>query len=141
MNLDKIQYRLTADDEEIDVEAWVEGIRLGYAWTSRTDDRLQLAEWFVEPEVSIAGRTWKLRGRGIGSELLRHMLNQADAAGVREVWGCVTAEDIQNGPELLARYERHGFVVGDADAECLSHVRTAVKKIVRQKPVCTNSQG
>src|ERR1700721_728258 len=129
MNLDNIQYRLIVDDEEIDVEAWRGGSRLGYVWTSRTDDRLQLAEWFVEPEVWIAGQTWKPRGRGIGSELLRQILNEADAAGVREVWGCVTAEDIQIGPELLARYERHGFVVSDADSECLSHVRTAVKKI------------
>jgi N-acetylglutamate synthase-like GNAT family acetyltransferase len=71
-----------------------------------------------------------LLGEGIGRELLRRFLQEADASGVREIYGSVTGDDLQRSPFLLGWYERHGFQILEPDAECIPQ---AIKKIMRQR--------
>jgi ribosomal protein S18 acetylase RimI-like enzyme len=73
-----------------------------------------------------------LRGKGIGRELLARLLQEADAAGIEEIWGSVMPADIDGTPYLLAWYQRCGFVATEPDGEC---VRGAAKKIVRRRPI------
>jgi hypothetical protein len=143
MGLGKIEYMII-DDEEFDAEARLNGMRIGYANCVRTGDRLMLADIkiFDEPPQGRptlirrlqsffgAGRPIQLRRRGIGSELLALVLREADSAGIRETWGSVTHEDLNNQPALLAWYQRHGFLIAEPDGEC---VNGAVKKVVRRR--------
>ncbi|HYE21442.1 MAG TPA: GNAT family N-acetyltransferase, partial [Tepidisphaeraceae bacterium] len=72
-----------------------------------------------------------LRRRGIGTGLLRRFLEEADAAGVAQVWGSVTAVDLGRNPELLGWYTRRGFEVTAPDGKCdpdASHM------IIRNRP-------
>ncbi len=136
-----IDYTFTGDDGDFDVEAHLNGVRVGWAWGTRAGDRVNLANidvthdglrrgaglpWFIRQWLP----TRRLRRRGIGSALLRRVLREADADGVREVWGCVTQKDLTESPFLLRWYERHGFAIGAPDDECMGN---AVKKIVRRR--------
>src|SRR4051794_682856 len=106
MDLSRTEY--VVDDESLDVEAWLDGRKIGYAWCERTGDRLKVADLHVGDAY---------RRRGIGSELLRRVLRAADAAGILEVWGVVTADDLARWPGLLDWYRRHGFGVAEPDGE------------------------
>lgn len=122
MNRGEIDYVVTENDsEELNIEARLDGCRIGYVWCERRRDRLQICDLRIDEEQ---------RRRGIGTALLRRLIDDADTAGVREIWGEVTSKDIEDWPGLLPWYKRHDFVVRDPDAEC---IRTAAKKIVRQR--------
>ena len=75
-----------------------------------------------------------LRRTGIGRALLQEYLRRADAAGITEIWGSVTREGLDEHPFLLRWYEKHGFIVSGADAECLKDLPNALKKIIRRRP-------
>jgi hypothetical protein len=130
----------TEADEDFDVEAFIDGVRVGYAWGIKTGDRLLLSDLRVQPHSPVAysrlpkflrPRPKPLRGRGIGRELLRRFLGEADAIDVREIWGSVTLVDLRETPFLLDLYQKHGFIISEPDAEC---VPQAVKKIIRRLP-------
>jgi N-acetylglutamate synthase-like GNAT family acetyltransferase len=95
------------DEEDLDVEAHLDGKRIGCASCTRDGDRLKLADIAIEDE--------KLRHRGYGTGLLRFILDRADAKGIKEIRGIVTAQDLQTCPGLLAWYERHGFTVEEPE--------------------------
>lgn len=141
MNLDQVHYVILND--ELDAEARLHGLKIGYVNCIKRDARLQLADiridhvsrrrpTFLERLRSLIGvpRLPELRHRGIGSELLKTVLRAADSAGIHEIWGCVTHEDLATQPRLLGWYERHGFIVQEPDEEC---VTGTVKKIVRRQ--------
>jgi GNAT superfamily N-acetyltransferase len=65
--------------------------------TMRPDDRLWLEHFYLAPEH---------QGRGVGSAVLRSVLEQAD----QDVWLNVLA-----GSPARKLYERHGFVVDSED--------------------------
>src|SRR4051812_39038104 len=107
MDLEKVEYRIV-DRHELDAEARLNGLRIGYANCIRRADRLQLADIRIEEQfrfgrptivrrlLSLIGmrRPVRLRCRGIGTELLRTVLRAADSTGIREIWGSVTADDL-----------------------------------------------
>lgn len=118
----EIEYVISEnDEEELNIEARLDGHRIGYVWCERDRERLQICDLRIDD---------KQRRRGIGTGLLQRALDSADVAGVREIWGEVTLKDIERWPGVLRWYERHGFVVQEADDEC---IRTAAKKIVRRQ--------
>ena len=64
--------------------------------------RLRIQDFFIEEE---------LRGRGIGSQMLKLFLRMAEAEGCDHVWGEISSEDAIDGSvaHLVRFYERHGF--------------------------------
>jgi len=122
MKHDQIEIEIIENDaEELVVEAKIGRRQIGYAGCERRGDRLQVCDLRIDENH---------RRRGLGTAMLRLLLDTADAAGVGVIWGEVTADDIQNWPGLLAWYERFGFTVQIPDDEC---IKIAVKKIVRQR--------
>lgn len=111
------------DADDLDSEARINDRRIAYLWCTREDDRLMLEDFQVEPGY---------RRRGIGSQLLKVVLDTADRAGIRVISGKVTADDLKNTPGLLDWYERNGFVITDPEAHD-SHGPVAVKMIVRHR--------
>jgi hypothetical protein len=140
-----VEFSFLDDDGDFDVEAHIDGIRVGYAWGIRDGDRLHLTDIRVDEFAPCGGSMLprviqsffppaKLRGTGVGRELLRRFLRNADTAGVCEVWGSVTEDDLRNWPGLLDWYGRYGFVVREPDSECIN---IAFKKIVRGRAART----
>ena len=112
------------DHEDLDAEARLHGAKIGYVNCIRDDDRLKICDLRVDEAQ---------RGRGIGRQLLQLVLQAADCAGVREVWGLVTDGDLARFPGLTGWYERLGFAINDADSADKSDVPDAVKRIVRRR--------
>ena len=122
MNRRVIVYRTIENNlDELNVEAWHEGLQVGHALCERHGEQLKICDLWIEE---------RLRRNGIGTGLLRHLLQTADAAGIREVWGEVTLEDIGRWPGLLQWYEKHSFVAQEPDDACIS---TAAKKVTRRR--------
>jgi hypothetical protein len=144
MDCRRVVYRFCNEDDDFDVEARLDGIRIGHARCFATGDRLLLADIRIDKEVPrkwpvlpgllglLVGTRcpWRPRGLGIGHHLLTRLLREADGKGMREIWGSVMPADMHAWPGLLAWYQRHGFVIMALDAECLPG---AAKKIVRRK--------
>ena len=76
MDLSRVQYVTAEEDgDEFNVEAWIDGVRVGYAWCDRDGGRLQLCDIKVKKEMprhfcrlrSFLGmKPPSLRGWGIG---------------------------------------------------------------------------
>jgi GNAT superfamily N-acetyltransferase len=144
MDQSQITYEFFSEGGDFDVKAWLGGVPIGYARCVSDGESLLLADIRVEKEVArrwpilpnllrlLIGerQPWRLRGLGIGSRLLGRVLQEADAAGFREIRGSVMAADIQAWPGLLNWYRRYGFGVTEPDERC---VPGAAKKIVRRK--------
>jgi hypothetical protein len=64
---------------------------------------------------------------------MRTVLTSADKAGVTEVWGLVTVEDLKCWPGLTGWYQRLGFAVVDATATDRDDVPDAVNRIARRR--------
>jgi hypothetical protein len=79
-------------------------------------------------------RPMDLRGRGIGTMILKRVLSEAAAVGCTEVWGSVVRHDILEAPTLLAWYERNGFSVSEPDAECLANATKKVRYVMDNRP-------
>ena len=123
----RIEYVIT-DEDDLDVEVRLDGRRVGYLWCLRDGDRLKLADLRIDED--------KFRHQGYGSGLLRFVLDRANALGIQEVWGVVTADDVRNTPYLLTWYERLGFAVSNAQPESDPDLKggpAAIKKIVRRR--------
>lgn len=86
-----------ADDLSV-VEA--EGRFVGCVALRRADDAYWLEHFFLDPT---------LQGRGLGSAVLRTLLDRADAEGV------VVRLNVLQGSPARRLYERHGFVLESED--------------------------
>lgn len=51
------------------------------------------------------------RHHGLGSELLKFVIEQARNLGIRHIYGSIVQRDIDQTPNLLEWYQRHGFVL------------------------------
>ena len=126
----------------LNVEALWRGIRVGHVWCMIEDDRkLLVCDMHINDQVptphpftrwllnviGIPCKTRSFRGMGVGRRMIRAVISEASEAGIREVWGSVTPNDIDRTPHLLDKYRNLGFTVLDADREC---IRSAAKKIV-----------
>jgi hypothetical protein len=146
----QITYEFHDDDGAFDIEAWLGGVRIGYARCVPKGERLTLGDIHVEEEIPrrwpilhnllhfFVGKRcpWRTRRLGIGNQLLTRLLQKADASGFQEICGSIMPADIQAWPGLLDWYRRHGFVATEPDEQCL---RGAVKKIVRRKQAASNT--
>src|SRR5258706_15830876 len=123
MDVSRVKYVLLNEDRKFEVEGWIDGIRIGWTWCVRDGDRLLLSDirvqedeprqWPVFPTLLLRllgeRQPRQFRRRGIGSQLLKRLLREADSAGIREIRGSAVALDLDPQPTLLAWYERHGF--------------------------------
>lgn len=119
-----VQY-VIIDDEDLDAEAQIDGQSIGYAWSTRTDDRLQLCDIHVDGGF---------RGHGIGGGLLRFVLATATAAGIHEVWGIVTNDDLAPWPGLANWYAQNGFGLQpatDSDRRTLPNAVHRISRLLR----------
>src|SRR5687767_11324075 len=99
MDLTRVEYVLNQDDMDFDIEARLDGLRIARAQCLRNGEHLVLADIRLEKDVSPpwpvlhglliswVGRRkpWRLERRGIGTALLKRLLREADAAGIREI--------------------------------------------------------
>lgn len=71
-------------------------------------------------------RTLNFRGRHVGSRIMKRIIEDAEAAGVSEIWGSISHFDIEKTPHLLQWYSRLRFSIEEPDDEC---IKGAAKKI------------
>ncbi|MDT8389182.1 MAG: GNAT family N-acetyltransferase [Lentisphaeria bacterium] len=71
--------------------------------------------------------TGNFRSLGIGTALLKRVIEEAEKAGIKKIWGSVTHDAVKENEHLLGWYERQGFTTHPADDECLEN---AVFKVV-----------
>ena len=135
-----VHIEFSTDGDLWDVDAQWHDRQVGYARCTRTAGRLMLGELRVKDNLpvpwpfldclrlllGIPCRRLDFRKQGIGSRLLERILAEAARAGVTEILGSVTQEDIDKTPALLDWYARHGFTVEEPVAACIT---TAVRKI------------
>ena len=128
--MQQVDYTFLNDDGDFDVEALVNGARIGQALGWRTGDRVQLNQIEVNTEGPLRApnlptfiRLWlgrpKLRRRGIGDGLLKRFLAEADTAGIHEVWGSVMPKDLKDAPFPLRWYAKNGFSIEEPDGESM----------------------
>jgi GNAT superfamily N-acetyltransferase len=145
MNIDakEVSIRSAKDDYIWNFKAIYKKIIVGYAKCTYRDNRLLLGDIFVYDKhpvpwsflncllnhFGLSYRKDNFRSLGIGTRLLNCILSEATTAGLCEVWGSVTQQDIDRTPHLLSWYKRHGFIVSDADNECIEE---AAKKITKK---------
>jgi hypothetical protein len=98
MDLNDVEY-VIVDRGDLDAEALLNGMRIGYANCVRDGDRLLLADIKITEQMpcdrptlfdrirSIFGARAleKLRRRGVGGALLKCVLRAADSAGIHEI--------------------------------------------------------
>jgi len=123
--------------------------RFSHAYVSRLTESAQAATWIAEEEGQLAGFaivewspaadtraayiqtvevTPQLRGRGIGSELLRRVEGSASQAGARSVWLHVDAEN----RSAIGLYESHGYLRMNQEEDYYGPSRPG---LVYQKPL------
>jgi Acetyltransferase (GNAT) domain len=66
------------------------------------------------------------RQRGLGTHLLQFVIARARQRGFKRIYGSLTQEDINNNPNLVKWYEKHGFQILPPSAE---NIETAVCEI------------
>lgn len=100
------------------------GWRVGYAYCSFDGKVMRLNDIVVRDDVVLPPtnflhalwrilfkpRPLQLRGQGLGTAMLRQVVEEAHARGAERIVGLVTPEDRRNNPGLLAWYAKHGFV-------------------------------
>lgn len=59
------------------------------------------------------------RQRGLGTQLLQFVINEAQKHGVRKIYGSLVQEDINSNPNLANWYKKHGFQIEDPFDESL----------------------
>ena len=57
------------------------------------------------------------RRRGLGTHLLQFAIKKARQRGSKQICGSLTQEDINNNPNLVKLYEKHGFEILPPSAE------------------------
>jgi len=120
MSFPDVKYEVDESEDDLDVFAMLNGACVGKALCLKNGNMLKLADI----EVNI-----HLRNLGIGSDLLRMVRQKVDDAGIKEIWGIITREDLQETPHLLDWYMRQDFTVLEPDADTDPRFN-AVKKIV-----------
>ncbi|MFB8793122.1 MAG: GNAT family N-acetyltransferase [Microcoleus sp.] len=63
------------------------------------------------------------RQRGLGTHLLQFAIAKARQRGFKRIYGSLTQEDINNNPNLVKWYKKHGFQILPPSAE---NIETAV---------------
>jgi len=63
------------------------------------------------------------RQRGLGTHLLQFAIARARQRGFKRIYGSLTQEDINNNPNLVKWYKKHGFQILPPSAE---NIETAV---------------
>jgi hypothetical protein len=125
MDLSRLEFVVTAEGTVFDIDGRMDGLRVARAVCVRTGDRLLLGDISLEQDVSPPWpilhrrRPRQLERRGIGTALLKRLLQEAEAAGISEIKGSVTLDAIVTQPWLLSWYKKHGFEVTEADAGSL----------------------
>ena len=146
MNIDtkEVSIRSVKDNYIWRFSAIYKKITVGYAKCTCRDNRLLLGDIFVYDKhplpwsflnslLNLFGLPYRkvnFRSLGIGTRLLNYILSKATTAGVREVWGSVTQQDIDRNPHLLSWYEHHGFIISEADNECIEEAVKKIKKML-----------
>ena len=118
---DNLDYTLIDDGVDFEIIACIGNVEVGLVRCDRDGDQLILADICVSKEQ---------RRQGIGGELLKRLIIEADRVAIGLIFGSITPDAIREQPFLLGWYERHGFRVMPADGQCL---RGAVNKIVRER--------
>ncbi len=123
-----IQYRLVMEESEKHFEVWIldGNIRIGRATCILHADGIVVEDIIIwEEPVLFPKGLWRLvpyilygrlkgknyRQRGLGTELLKIVIEKAHEKDVAYIRGFITNQGIADNPKLLEWYRKHGFTV------------------------------
>lgn len=89
------------------------------------DEVVRTPQNFLDIFLKIAfnrNKTTNYRQRGLGTSLLKFLINYACYKGVKRISGRVVERDVANNPNLFQWYRKHGFQVITADEDILGTV-------------------
>lgn len=71
------------------------------------------------------------RQLGLGTAMLKFVINQAERLGLSKICGFITPEDAQKTAYLLDWYQKHGFIIAD-DEEYLPDETVNICRVVHR---------
>jgi ribosomal protein S18 acetylase RimI-like enzyme len=98
-------------------------------------DKLMIGDIIIRDDVihappHLGAALWELlvkpkpidyRRMGLGTHLLQFAIKKARQRGIKRIYGSLTQEDINNNPNLVKWYEKHGFEILPPSAENLEN--------------------
>lgn len=109
----KLQYVLDPPNE------WVIGDIIIHNDVIHTPPHLLAVLW----RLLVQPKPIDYRQRGLGTHLLQFAIARARQRGIKRIYGSLTQEDINNNPNLVKWYQKHGFQILPPSAE---NIETAV---------------
>jgi N-acetylglutamate synthase-like GNAT family acetyltransferase len=73
------------------------------------------------------------RRRGLGTHLLKFAIKKARQRGIKRIYGSLTQEDINNNPNLIKWYKKHGFEILPPSQENLENAVFGICLKLREK--------
>ena len=134
----KVELRADTDRGFIRYEIWWRGKQIGYANVNNFGAIVEIAdlriadlpaerreqlrtlkrEWLLNIDGLIRALLWRVpssRGCGLGTLLLRRIIEDAKRSGAKAIVGKLAPRDLEVWAELPKWYEKHGFeIVPDA---------------------------
>ena len=86
-----------------------------------------LLRWVVEPKPI------DYRRRGLGTHLLEFAIKKARQRGIKRIYGSLTQEDINNTPNLVKWYKKHGFEILPPSQEKIENAVFGISLDLRYK--------
>jgi GNAT superfamily N-acetyltransferase len=121
------QYRLVMEESEQHFKVWIldGNIQVGWATCILHADGMDLEDIIIcEEPVLFPRGLWQLvpslysrlkgknyRQRGLGTELVKIVIEKACEKDVAYICGYITNQGIADNPKLLEWYRKHGFTV------------------------------
>lgn len=123
---------------------WQQQVAVGWAACLPEGTSLKIADLEVHDEVTIPWpiahslliclgipcRRRSFRGMGIGTALLERIVTEASLAGMAQVWGSVTASDLEKTPILLEWYRGRGFEVSHESSDPVVDAVATISKSI-----------
>ena len=73
------------------------------------------------------------RRRGLGTHLLKFAIKKARQRGIKRIYGSLTQKDINNNPNLVKWYKKHGFEIVPASQENLENAAFGISLDLGEK--------
>ena len=86
------------------------GARVGYLYSLQAGENMQLSDIKVDVTTALRkDRKLVNRNKGLGSTLIKLLVEEARRRGCKRITGRVGDNDLQSTPRLLDWYEQRGF--------------------------------
>ncbi|MDZ8068073.1 MAG: GNAT family N-acetyltransferase [Nostoc sp. DedQUE08] len=115
-------------------------IRIGHAYcTFNSQEDMVLSDIIISNEskfLSLSDKLFQLthwneptdyRRKGLGTYLLKYIVDLAKSKKVKKIHGCLTFKDIDANPNLIHWYQKHGFKLESPIPEEIEHYKYQVR--------------